>query len=118
MIKPLVIAILSLIVGVVFGWFLHSQLGDPSSKIRASMQRSIAGSHNASVVSMAALLALERGDTDAAKHQLARQIASYQHTFGEYDGALSDCPKLEPMISSAAEQSATLREELAKKKTQ
>jgi len=118
MVKPLVIATLSLVVGVISGWFLHARLGDPSSQIRASMQRSIAGSHHASVVSMAALLTLERGDTDAAKHQLARQIASYQHTFSDYDGALPDCPKLQPMISSAAEQSEILRQELAKKESQ
>jgi len=117
-VKPLVIATLSFAVGAVFGWFSHKRLSDPAAEIRTSMQRSIAGSYHASIVSLAALLALERGDIDAAKHQLARQIASYQHTFGGYDGALPDCPKLQPMITSAAEQSAILREQLAKKESQ
>jgi hypothetical protein len=118
MVKSLVIAAFSLAVGIVAGWFLHARIGDPYSQIRASMQRSIAGSCHASVVSLAALLALERGDSDAAKRQLARQIASYHHTFGAYDGALPDCPKLEPMIASAAEQSPILRRTLAKKESQ
>ena len=116
--KLLAIATLSLAVGATGGWFVHARLGEPYSQIRGSMQRSIAGSCHASIVSLAALLALERGDGDAAKRQLARQIASYQHTFGDYDGALPDYPKLQPAIATAAEQSAMLREELGKKETQ
>jgi hypothetical protein len=118
MVKSLVIAVLSLILGAVAGWFAHAQLGDPAAPIRSSMQRNLAGSSQASTVSLAALLALERGDTEAAKRQLARQIASYQHTFSEYDGALPGYPKLQPLISSAAEQSQTLREEIARKDSQ
>jgi hypothetical protein len=57
---------------------------------------------------------MEGGDVVGAKHQLARQIASYEHTFSNYDGALPDCPKLKPLITSTAEQSDILREELAK----
>ena len=115
MVKPLVIAAITGAVGVVAGWFLHARLGDPASQIRASMQRSIAGSSHASVVSLGALLALERGDVDAAKHQLARQIASYHRTFAEYDGVLPDSPKLQPLITDAAEQSPILRDQLATK---
>ena len=81
------------------------------------MQRSLAGSCHATVVSLAALSAIERGDIAGAKHQLVRQIASYEHTFGDYDGALPDCPKLHPLITSAAEESPTLREELEKKES-
>jgi hypothetical protein len=118
MIKLLLIAMLSIVLGFTAGWFLHARLDDPFSEIRASMQRTIAGSAHASVVSLSALLTLERGDIDAAKHQLARQIASYDHSFGEYDGVVPGCPKLLPWITGVAEHSPILREELAKKEHQ
>ena len=114
MVKSLVIASVSAVIGLVAGCIVHARFFDARSEIQRLMQREMAGSHGAAVVSLSALLALEHDDTSAAKRQLARQIGGYQRAFGKYDGALPDRPKLAPLIQSAAEQSSVLREEIGK----
>jgi hypothetical protein len=114
MVKSLVIASVCVVIGFIAGCFVHARFFDARSEIQCLMQREMAGSHEAAVVSLSVLLALEHDDTSAAKCQLARQIASYQRAFGKYDGALPDRPKLVPLIQSAAEQSSILREEIGK----
>jgi hypothetical protein len=115
MVRSLLIASISAVVTFVAGCIVHARFFDARSEIQCLMQREMAGSHGAAVVSLSALLALEHHDTSAAKRQLARQIASYQRAFGKYDGALPDRPKLAPLIHTAAEQSSVLRDEIGKK---
>src|SRR5438045_920366 len=115
MVKPIIIASISVIVGLVAGLVLHARFFDARSQIQCLMQREIAWSRGDAMGSIPPLLALERGDTATAKKQLAHNIASYQRIFGEQDATLPGLPEIKPLIQSAIDRSPTLQDELNKK---
>ncbi len=100
-------------VGYATGW--HRRLDDPRLAIQSQMRETASSQIYATSLSLSTLLALEKGDIGKAKCQLARQVATYQHSWAEYDGVLPGQPKLLPIIQESSTQSQTLREELAKK---
>jgi hypothetical protein len=77
------------------------------------MREAISSQTSATVLSLPVLLMLEKGDVEKAKSQLARQIADYQRSWGEYDGVVPGQPKLLPMIQESAKRSPALQQELA-----
>ena len=118
MVKPLIIAGISVLVGLVAGLVLHAYFFDARSKVQCLIQRDVAWSRGSAMVSIPALLALERGDTSTAEKQLARNIATYQLTWGQQNVTLPGLPDIDPLIRSAIDRSPMLREELNKKKSE
>jgi hypothetical protein len=116
MVKLLIVAMIACVAGFAIGYAAgwHRRLDDPTLAIRAQMREAVSSQVYATSLSLSALLALEKGDIGKAKSQLARQVATYQHTWAEYDGVLPGQPKLLPIIQQSSTQSETLREELAR----
>jgi hypothetical protein len=116
MVKLLLVAGLACAVGFGVGYATggHQRLNDPALAIRSQMREAISSQNYATALSLSVLLALEKGDIGKAKSQLARQVATYEHSWAEYDGVLPKQAKLLPVIRESSKDSEVLREELAK----
>jgi hypothetical protein len=99
--------------GYAVGW--HHRTLDPALAIQSQMRESISSQKYATALSLAVLLRLERGDVESAKGQLARQAASYEHSWAQYDRVLPEQGEILPLIRDATADSPVLRQELAKK---
>src|SRR4051794_7560356 len=103
MVKRLLAFVVVFAIGVVAGFAIgwHRRAPDPALAIRSQMRESVASQKSATTLSLAVLLRLERGDVDGAKAQLARQAASYQHSWAGYDATLPERGEVLPMIRAA-----------------
>jgi hypothetical protein len=108
-----VVCAIGLGVGFAVGW--HYRTHDPALAIQSQMRESISSQKYATAISLAVLLRLERGDVESAKAQLARQAATYEHSWARYDRVLPEHGEILPLIRDAAADSPVLRQELAKK---
>jgi len=100
------------VAGFATGW--HQRLDDPVLAIKSQMREVVSSQNYATVLSLAVLGMLEKGDAEKAKSQLARQIADYQRSWAEYDGVLPGQAKLLPLIQESIKHSPALQEELAR----
>lgn len=98
-------------VGFVTGW--HQRLDDPFLAIKSQMREVVSSQNHATVLSLAVLGMLERGDVGKAKSQLAQQVVEYQRSWSKYDGVLPGQAKLLPLIQESIKHSPALQEELA-----
>jgi hypothetical protein len=117
MTKLLIIAALACVagfgVGYATGW--HHRIDDPELAIRSQMRETVVSENFATSLSLVVLLRLEQGELEKAKSLLAEQIATYQHSWSEYDGVLPRMAKLLPVIQETSGHSETLRQKLAQK---
>src|SRR5438093_439842 len=98
-------------VGCAVGWRYRTH--DPALAIQSQMRESIASQKYATALSLSVLLRLERGEIDTAKAQLARQAATYQHSWAQYDHVLPAQGEILPLIRAASADSPLLQQELA-----
>lgn len=117
MLKFLLVAVLACVIGFgagyATGW--HHRLNDPALAIRSQMREAVSSQNYATVLSLSVLMAIEKGDVEKAKSHLTRQVATYQHSWAEYDGVVPGLPKLLPVIRESVNHSPALREEFAPK---
>ena len=115
MLKFLLIAGIACVIGFgagfATGW--HLRPDDPYLVIRSQMREVGLSQDHATVLSLAVLGMLERGDVGKAKSQLAQQVIEYQRSWSKYDGVLPGQAKLLPLIQESIKHSPALQEELA-----
>jgi hypothetical protein len=116
MVKLLVAAVIGCALGFGAGYGTAARALYPRllSDLEWQMRTVNSEQYFATVLSLAVLSQLERGDTDKAKVQLAGQVATYVRSCKEYEASRSTGQKLLPMINATSERSPVLQQELAK----
>ena len=112
---------LKLLIGAVFGCALGFWVGygiasrdNPYDWWRMEVYALNREQQFAAVLSLNALLQLERGENDKLRSTLASQLAYYERHFQEYDAKCKGCAPVIPLIREASERYPILREEMAK----
>lgn len=117
MVRVFLVAVIAGVIGFSAGYATgwHHRLNDPASAMRSQMREAVSSQNYATVLNLSVLMAIEKGDVEKTKSHLTRQVATYQHSWAEYDGVVPGLPTLLPVIRESVNHSPALREELGRK---
>ena len=114
MMKPLLAALIGLLLGLAAGYEFASRVFFPKLAAEARLAAHSIDSEQrfATFVSLAALAKLEQGKVDDTKSFLANQIAGYAQA--GFDASLPENERLSQFIAEASQKYPILKEKLAK----